>query len=175
MQWIYQKNLFLHFCKTIVFIKACWKYAIMSSKKMFSFLQNNDFDNMISLLKPPQQVHLMVLSGSTCQRSRSKCSMLQICQHDIEKTVVPFLQNHRFHKNELRTFNHLIELIWRYCAVARDHSSLSECSIRAALTHDTVQNHPIRLMRWSKVFKSYDQNHYFAKFKEKNEFMMIYF
>ena len=67
----------------------------------------------------------------------------------------------------MTTFNHLIELISWFCAAASAHSSSSECSIRAAVTPATAQNHSMSLMRWLKVVQSCHQNHYFAKMKKQ--------
>ena len=69
--------------------------------------------------KPPHRAHLVVLCSRSRHGSPSECSMLEIGHHDIEKIVFLFLQNNGFDNMIWLTFvtlNHLIELIWRFCA-----------------------------------------------------------
>ena len=72
-----------------------------------------------------------------------------------------------FWSHDLTTFNHLTKLIRWFCAAAGAHSSPSECSIRAAVTHATAQNHSMSLMRWLKVAKSSYENVYFTKIEKQ--------
>ena len=76
---------------------ACWKYAIMISKKLFLYfckimLLVTRFD----YFKPRCRAHLVVFSSSRRHRSPSECSMLEMCHHEIKKIVFSILQNNCF-------------------------------------------------------------------------------